>query len=672
MQFRSPTSVSEVRIAQPTESAQHPRLIAGASYPPPRRHSRLRARLLWVAAVVAAILLLTFVPPLINANRYQRQIAHSIGASLGRPVHLDNASLHLLPVPGLTLSNFVVSEDPAFGAEPTIRANTVEATLRLVSLWRRPVEFSTVRFVEPSVNLVRNAQGRWNLGDVLLHASHVNTAPTAQTHAGPAPRFPYIEATGGRVNIKLGDEKLPFSLTDAEFALWLPSPSEWRVRLKGEPARTDTNLNDPGTLRMEAELQRAETANGIPVDLHLSWHDAPLGEASRLVNGDDLGWRGTLNLDATVAGTLNDAQFGAKFTLGGMRRAEFAAIQPLDLQITCGAELVAAVAAMNQLRCTMPDSAPTPMLLEAGTIDLAHPRLARTVLTADGIPLHWGMLWAALFSSRVPTDLHPEGQISVYLEHGAPADAPAALPLLPASTTRRRLGSKRREAAAITPGSSWSGEIRVELPPPSPPREVAETRAPAAAGAKSGAASGGPVLVWHPVPADLLPALRGVGAAAPPASGGLGLVLPPTVLASGAGSCITVAAAVGPGGYTLAANGSASATDLLLPARYLPQLGDGLEDVLPEPSLGAEPARLDFSCVHPWGSLQHCQALRPTVSSGRSTARQLPSLGSGETLERQPEAQLAPRSLSPLDYDPRLGGMPRSAAQAPSQGTPPH
>ena len=58
-------------------------------------------------------------PPLLNVGRYQRRIVTSMSESLGRPVHLDKVTLHLLPMPGFTLDNFVVSEDPAFGNEPT-------------------------------------------------------------------------------------------------------------------------------------------------------------------------------------------------------------------------------------------------------------------------------------------------------------------------------------------------------------------------------------------------------------------------------------------------------------------------------------------------------------------------------------------------------------------------
>src|SRR5215469_17493811 len=106
----------------------------------------VRRRIAIMLMVLLGILLLVLVPPLINVNRFQRRIATSIGGSLGRPVHLDRVTLSLLPLPGFTLENFVVGEDPAFGFEPIIRANEVRATLRLSSLWRGRVEFSRIHF----------------------------------------------------------------------------------------------------------------------------------------------------------------------------------------------------------------------------------------------------------------------------------------------------------------------------------------------------------------------------------------------------------------------------------------------------------------------------------------------------------------------------------------------
>jgi hypothetical protein len=177
----SDSSVSEPDAADPTTRRSH--------------HRGLR-RLIAALIFLLVVLLMAFVPPLLNLNRFQRRIERNIAAALGRPVHFDRVSLTLLPLPGFTLDNFVVAEDPAFGAEPIITAASVDATVRFSSLWRRRVEFSTIALTEPtSINLVHTADGRWNIQGLLLQASQIQAAPTAQKYAGPAPRFPYISGS---------------------------------------------------------------------------------------------------------------------------------------------------------------------------------------------------------------------------------------------------------------------------------------------------------------------------------------------------------------------------------------------------------------------------------------------------------------------------------------------
>lgn len=201
-------------------------------------------------AICVVLLLLALLPPLVNLHRFQYRIADAISRSIGRAVSMDSVALQLLPWPGLRMSNLLIEEDPAFGAEPALRAPEVVAELRLLSLWRGRLELSRVDISDASVNLVRNEDGRWNVGSVLLEASHVRNAPTAQTRPGPAPRFPYIEASGIRINVKRGTEKLPYSLVNADFSMSLVQPEVWRVKLEGQPVRTDLELfaSDTGTL----------------------------------------------------------------------------------------------------------------------------------------------------------------------------------------------------------------------------------------------------------------------------------------------------------------------------------------------------------------------------------------------------------------------------------------
>ena len=169
--------------------------------PSPRRWIILAALLL---ALVAFVL-----PPLVNISRYQHRIADAIGRSIGRPVHISSVKLRLLPLPGFEFSDFSIKEDPHFGSEPMLRSGSVVAYLRLLSLWRGRLEVSRIDFDEASLNLVRDPDGKWNLGSILVQAAHIPNAPTGQRYAGSAPRFPYIEAENARINFKQGKEKKP-------------------------------------------------------------------------------------------------------------------------------------------------------------------------------------------------------------------------------------------------------------------------------------------------------------------------------------------------------------------------------------------------------------------------------------------------------------------------------
>ena len=346
-------------------------------------------RLLYLAFAVLAVMLLVLLPPYISVNRYQRRIATSIGDSLGRPVHLDKVSLNLLPLPGFTLENFVVEEDPAFGTEPVIRANSVRATLRLSSLWSRRVEFSTISFTEPSVNLVHTSDGKWNLESILLHAAHISAAPTAQRQAGPAPRFPYIEATGARLNLKLDREKSPISLTDADFALWLPDPQQWHLRLSAHPARTDTDVSDTGIFELEGTLSRAPSLGQVPINLRGTWRNAPLGAASRFLLGRDAGLRGDMTLTANAQGTVSDSKVQAHLRLTDTRRADFVPAQPMDIDLQCLGSATGDFHSFEDLRCSWPPagSSDAPILALTGTLpDLRNPKSADLQIGTPGLP----------------------------------------------------------------------------------------------------------------------------------------------------------------------------------------------------------------------------------------------------------------------------------------------
>jgi AsmA protein len=520
-------------------------------------------RLLYLAIAALAILLLVLLPPLISVNRYQRRIANSISDSLGRPVHLDKVSLNLLPFPGFILENFVVDEDPAFGSEPVIRANSVRATLRISSLWRRRVEFSTISFADPSVNLVHLTNGKWNLESILLHAAHIDAAPTAQKKAGSAPRFPYIEATGARLNFKLDHEKTPLSFTDADFALWLPDPQQWHLRIQARPARTDTNVSDTGTVQLEGTLGRAPSLGQVPISLHGEWRNVPLGQASLVVLGRDAGLRGEMVLSTNAQGTISNSAVQARLRLTGGRRADFVPAQSLDVDLQCLGTATSNFHSFQEIHCSWPPagSSDPPTLAISGAIpDIRKPNSAAIEIATPGLPAATLLDWLRIASSRVPADIAAAGTLTGSLSY-----RPA-----PASPTPWQGEMLITNASLINPRSGATslitGDVTVQSVTPPPPDLHRKKQAPPAA---------------------------------PPS----GFRLAPITLALGGKDPAILDGHVDTTGYILHLTGMASIARLHALAAALPQLGDGLGEVLPT-NRAAGPFRIDLTATRPWGGAQ--------------------------------------------------------------------
>ena len=552
---------------------------------PPSISSRLpspHARLWTGVGLLTLLLLLALLPPLLNLGRYQRRVAQSIGVSLGRPVHLDRVTLNILPRPSLTIENFTIEEDAAFGAEPTVRANVVIADLRISSLWRRRIEISRIRFIEPSVNLVLRPDGHWNLEKVLLQAALIEAAPTAQRRAGPAPRFPYIEATGARLNLKLGYVKTPFSLTEADFALWLPEPGQWRMRLKSKPVRTDTSVTDTGVIEGEATLRRAASPGTVPLLVEVAWRKAPLGDTSRILFGHDLGVRGTMDLAVKVQGSLADSAAQWRLNLPGLHRADFVPEKSMRVAVECLAAVRRDFHMLSDLHCEWPvaESSGAVLTLSGSVPDVLQPASAALELGTAHLPAATLLDWLRVLSPRIPAEVTATGSISASLAHANGQSL-----------------------------ASWSGEIVADAPALVDSRQdnssfaldtlsvdVAPTM-PAPGGATPLARTALPPHKPRRHHADGSPDRRDE---APSSSR---LVLTPATVPLGGAASAMLEGLVDATGYHLHLSGPIvpSRLDALLAS--LPPLADGSAGVLPRPHTDA-PVHVDLTANRTWTGTQ--------------------------------------------------------------------
>jgi len=560
-------------------------------------------RLIALFIALFALLLLLLLPPLLNVSRLQRRVARNISASLGRPVHFDQITLNLLPIPGFTLQNFVVDENPAFGSEPILRASQVQANLRLRSLWSRHVEFSRISLTEPSVNLVLAADGQWNIGDLLLQACRTQAiaASPKQTSAVYTPHLPYIEASGARLNFKLDQEKTPFSLTDADFALWLPQPHQWRLRLEAHPVRTDTSPADTGTVRIEATLGPAGTSAdslaNLPIALHGSWQDVQLGGLSRLLAARDAGLRGELALTVNLLGTLGQNSIATDIQLSNARRADFVPPHLLSVEADCRATARSTFYTFTNIECRWPRSGssdPKLLVLTANLPDVRQPYSASIALTLPALPADTFLDWLGVATPHPPTGLTGPGTLAGNLAWGAnpQPDAPS---------TPRSLHSA---GESNSPQPTLSGELEfsnesLQLPALGPnPIPLGDL-----------------LLRSTPPPAGHSPRHRG---AQPPAAQSVSFDLAPISLPLGGKQPATLDGHIDATGYTLHLTGSALLTNLLALGDAIPQFGDGLRPLLePAPADArpvqprnssaeptADPIHLDLTATRAWGGPQ--------------------------------------------------------------------
>lgn len=360
-----------------------------------------------LASAVVILLVLFLVRP--GVSWLKTRIANSISQAVARPVEIGSVHVRFLPQPGFDLENLVIHEDPAYGAEPMLRAPEVTALVRLTSLVRGRLDISRLDLTEPSLNLVRREDGRWNWEALLERTARTPLAPTAKSKSESRAGFPYIEASSGRINFKAGAEKKAYALLNADFSLWQESENEWGVRLKAEPLRTDMNLTDTGLLQMNGVWQRAGSLRETPLQFSLEWQHGQLGQLSKLVSGSDKGWRGDLRVEATLGGTPAALQVAADASIQDFHRYDISSIEGLALAAHCDGKYSSAEEVMREIFCSAPVG--NGMVRLHG--DAGGPRARRVDLSmnVDNVPVSALAQLARRVKKDLPADLVATGVV---------------------------------------------------------------------------------------------------------------------------------------------------------------------------------------------------------------------------------------------------------------------
>ena len=246
--------------------------------------------LLWLAGIASSLV--------IQHSSLKTRLTAHLSAAFGRPVEVGRYDLSFLGGPALEAESVTVGEDPRFGNEYFLRAESITVRLRWQSLLRGHLHLGTLSLSNPSLNLVRNPEGDWNLAEWLPRpamAANAAVAPAALLPSLRALRFSRIEIDGGRIDFKRGDEKLPFSLVGVNGTVETESPGRWRLDLSAAPFRGAVIVQQAGTLHLTGYV--GGTSSRLrPAILQLAWTNASIPDVLRLLRNNDYGVRGFVSL----------------------------------------------------------------------------------------------------------------------------------------------------------------------------------------------------------------------------------------------------------------------------------------------------------------------------------------------------------------------------------------
>ncbi len=258
----------------------------------------LRKRLVWWSAL--PILLVTIASWsfsfVLQAGWLRHSLSARLTATFGRPVEVAHFGFTILGGPQFEADSVTVSEDPRFGHEYFLRADRLTARLRLAALLHGRMEFDRLSLSRPSLNLVRSADGQWNVQTWLPPTNAQMPAHVYGPPAEMAAHASQIDIDAGRINFKQGAEKLSFALVGVSGSLSLQSAGRWYLDLQAQPMRAAVVLQKSGTLHLQGTVG-GTSARLQPADLRLSWESASIADAARLARGTDYGLRGVLDAD---------------------------------------------------------------------------------------------------------------------------------------------------------------------------------------------------------------------------------------------------------------------------------------------------------------------------------------------------------------------------------------
>jgi hypothetical protein len=282
-------------------------------------------RILWI---VVALVALAVAVPYVPADFLRPSIERALERGLGRKVEiLGGINLTLfpgpLPRPGITLDRVTIAEDPRAGIEPLAYVESLGASVRVLSLFQRRLEFSSLNLDDATINVVKTDAGPWNF-------QFLSEGGSASSN-----RIPAIRMRGGRVNFKFGDTKAGFYFNDADLDVSPYSDGSVDLRFGGAPSRTDRSTQDFGRFFLRGTAAPGSQRLDLQVDLERS----SLQETLRWISPGGFGVHGTVALTAQLSGAPSHLDVSGQMQVADVHRWDLLPNEAGGLKVGFGGTL---------------------------------------------------------------------------------------------------------------------------------------------------------------------------------------------------------------------------------------------------------------------------------------------------------------------------------------------
>jgi hypothetical protein len=354
-------------------------------------------------AALAAVLLLGLVAPLVEVAFLSGPIQAALEETLGRKVRIGAVHLTLFAGPGFSLDKVSIDEDPRFGLEPFAYVETLEARVRPDKLLFGRLQIASLRFVHPSLNLVKQADGAWNVVALLGRISAPRRAPLNM--------FPALVLSEARLDFKFGLRKTTFYVAEADLDLYPQRSGSITVRFAGSPARSDRTGRGFGHFRGEVTWPLSPSSADSQLQADLTLDPSDLSDLTTLLEGYDIGIHGTVSTNAHIKGPSSNLTVTGELRMEDVHRWDLLPAKGEDWRIRYRGSVDLMTHLLDLETIPAQQNQPSPIALRLRVNDFLGQTNWGFLATLEGIPAGRLLPLAQRFGLTPPDGISLDGSL---------------------------------------------------------------------------------------------------------------------------------------------------------------------------------------------------------------------------------------------------------------------